>query len=59
MNDFQKDVLNGFAFMIGVIGFMSGEFIISSTIFAATAVASNININRKNRRNKSEVKLKM
>lgn len=49
MTDFQKDFLTGFAFIIGVLGFISGEFIISSAIFASTTVASNVNINRKNR----------
>lgn len=48
MNDLQKDILNGLAFVTGVIGFMSGEFIISSALFAATTVFSNINLNRKN-----------
>jgi len=57
MTDFQKDVLNGLAFITGVIGFLSGEFIISSAIFAATAVASNININRKIRLNQNQAKL--
>jgi CheY-specific phosphatase CheX len=47
MTDLQKDLLTGFAFIVGIIGFMSGEFIISSTLFASTTVASNININRK------------
>ena len=56
MTDLQKDVLNGLAFMTGVIGFLSGEFIISSTLFAGTAIASNININRK-RSQKTQDKL--
>jgi len=47
MTNLQKDVLNGLAFITGIIGFMSGEFIISSALFAATAVASNVNMNRK------------
>ncbi len=47
MNDLQKDILNGLAFLTGVIGFMSGEFIISSALFASTTVISNINSNRK------------
>ena len=37
MTDFQKDLLTGLAFIIGLIGFMSGEFIIASALFAATA----------------------
>jgi CheY-specific phosphatase CheX len=51
MTSLQKDVLNGLAFITGIIGFMSGEFIISSALFAATAVASNVNMNRKNQLN--------
>jgi CheY-specific phosphatase CheX len=47
MTDFQKDLLTGLAFIIGLIGFMSGEFIIASALFAATTVASSINMNRK------------
>ena len=27
MTDFQKDLMNGLAFITGIIGFMSGEFI--------------------------------
>jgi F420-0:gamma-glutamyl ligase-like protein len=63
MTDLQKDVLNGLAFITGVIGFFSGEFIISSVIFAGTAIASNINVNRKlsrkNRANQNQVKRRM
>lgn len=47
MNDLQKDILTATMFIIGLIGFISGEFIISSTLFASAAIASNINSNRK------------
>jgi len=47
MNDFYKDILTGTVFIIGLLGFISGEFIISSTLFAAAAIASNVNLNRK------------
>jgi len=47
MNDFYRDILTGVVFMTGLIGFLSGEYIISSTLFAAAAIASNVNINRK------------
>ena len=47
MNDLQKDILTGTVFIIGLLGFISGEFIISSTLFASAAIASNINLNRK------------
>jgi CheY-specific phosphatase CheX len=47
MNDFKKDILIGTVFVIGLLGFISGEFIISSTLFASAAIASNVNLNRK------------
>ncbi|MDO8843867.1 MAG: hypothetical protein Q7U98_01355 [Methylicorpusculum sp.] len=47
MNDFYKDVLTGAVFVTGLIGFISGEFIISSTLFATAAITSNVNLNRK------------
>ena len=59
MTDLQKDVLNGLAFITGIIGFMSGEFIISSALFASTTVASNININRKRQLRQTQSKLEV
>ncbi|UOA06889.1 hypothetical protein [Methylobacter sp. S3L5C] len=47
MNDLQKDILTAAMFIIGLVGFVSGEFIISSTLFASATIASNINLNRK------------
>ncbi|MDO9270816.1 MAG: hypothetical protein Q7T96_17065 [Methylobacter sp.] len=47
MNDFYKDILTGTVFITGLLGFISGEFIISSALFATSAIASNINLNRK------------
>jgi CheY-specific phosphatase CheX len=47
MNDFYKDILTGVVFITGLIGFISGEFIISSSLFATAYIASNINLNRK------------
>jgi len=47
MNDFYKDILTGAMFITGLIGFISGEFVISSTLFATASIASNINLNRK------------
>ncbi|MDP2097219.1 MAG: hypothetical protein ACNA7G_08025 [Methylobacter sp.] len=47
MSDFHKDILTGTVFVTGLLGFISGEFIISSTLFASAAIASNINVNRK------------
>jgi hypothetical protein len=47
MNDFYKDILTGTIFITGLLGFISGEFIISSTLFATAAIASNVNLNSK------------
>jgi len=47
MSDFLKDLLIGVVFVTGLFGFISGEFIISSALFATAAVASNVNLNSK------------
>ncbi len=47
MSDFYKDVLTGILFITGLIGFISGEFIISSTLFAAASIASIVDFNPK------------
>jgi hypothetical protein len=47
MSDFYKDILTGTVFITGLLGFISGEFIISSTLFASAAIASNVNLNSK------------
>jgi len=47
MNDYHKDILTAAVFVTGLLGFVSGEFIISSTLFATAAIASNVNLNRK------------
>lgn len=46
MNDFQRDMLIGLMFIVGIFGFISGEFIVSTVIFASAAIFSNIAINR-------------
>jgi CheY-specific phosphatase CheX len=47
MTDFQRDVLIGLMFITGVFGFISGEFIVSTVLFAASAIFSNIFFNRR------------
>ncbi len=41
-NNFYKDIMVGLFFITGVLGFMSGEFIISTTLFGAASLFSNI-----------------
>jgi len=47
MSNLNKDIFTGLMFITGLFGFISGEFIISSTLFASAAIASNINFNSK------------
>jgi CheY-specific phosphatase CheX len=47
MKDIQRDILIGVTFMVGIIGFISGEFIISTVLFASAAILSNIFLNRR------------
>ena len=46
MNNFYKDILTGVVFISGLFGFLSGEFIMSSALFATAAVTSNIGVDR-------------
>ena len=47
MSQLSKDILIGILFITGLVSFISGEFIISSTLFLASAIASNVKVNRK------------
>jgi len=42
MNDFSKDILIGLMFIIGIWSFISGQFIVSTVLFASAAIYSNI-----------------
>ena len=44
MTDFQKDILVGLLFVTGLFGFISGAFIVSAVVFAASAMFSNIHL---------------
>jgi hypothetical protein len=47
MNDFYKDAVIGAIFIVGVVGFISGEFIISTVLFATAALSSNVEMSRR------------
>ena len=47
MNDISKDIAIAVLVIIGLVGFISGEFIISSTLFAVTTIVSLLKVNRK------------
>lgn len=42
-SDKMKDIATGVLFVSGILGFMSGEFIVSTTLFGAASVISNLN----------------
>jgi hypothetical protein len=42
MNDFNKDIIIGLLFIIGIWSFISGQFIVSTVLFASAAIYSNI-----------------
>lgn len=44
MTDLQKDILVGLLFVTGIFGFISGAFIISAVVFAASAIFSNVSL---------------
>jgi CheY-specific phosphatase CheX len=46
MNDIGKDIAIAILVIIGLVGFISGEFIISSTLFAVTTIVSHLKVNR-------------
>lgn len=46
MTDFHRDIYIGALFVMGMFGFMSGEFIISSALFAIATITSNIKFSR-------------
>ncbi len=47
MTDFRRDILIGLMFIVGIFGFISGEFIVSTIMFATAAIFSNIAVNRR------------
>lgn len=49
MTDLKRDILIGLMFISGVLGFISGEFIVSTVLFACAAIFSNVFLNRKQR----------
>ena len=43
MTEFHKDIIVGVLFVLGLFGFFSGEFLISTGLFGIAAVTSNLN----------------
>jgi hypothetical protein len=47
MNDFNKDIFIGLMFIAGIWCFISGQFIVSTVLFAGAAIYSNIALRAK------------
>jgi hypothetical protein len=39
-----KDIITGLLFLVGVFGFMSGEFILSTLLFGTASLTSNLDL---------------
>jgi len=47
MNAFYKDIMIAMMFMVGIFGFVVGEFIISSSSFAGAVITSYVALNQR------------
>lgn len=43
-NNFLRDIFTGILFTTGIFGFMSGEFVLSTVLFGAASLSSNIDL---------------
>lgn len=43
-SNITQDITTAIFFLSGIIGFMSGEFVISTTLFGAASLLSNLNL---------------
>ncbi len=41
-----KDICTGIFFTVGVFGYMSGEFILSTMLFGAATISSNLDLSQ-------------
>jgi len=46
MSDFQRDITIGVMLAAGIFGFISGEFVVSTMLFAFAAIGSNVGMSR-------------
>ncbi len=46
MKTFYRDALEGLMLVVGIVGFISGEFIVSSILFASATILNNTWFNR-------------
>jgi hypothetical protein len=43
-NNLYRDIATGLFFTVGLFGFMSGEFVISTLLFGVASISSNLNL---------------
>jgi hypothetical protein len=43
-NNFLRDIVTGIFFTTGIFGFMSGEFVLSTLLFGAASLSSNLDL---------------
>lgn len=41
-----RDIATGILFTSGILGFMSGEFVLSTMMFGAASLSSNLNLDK-------------
>ncbi|WP_020561612.1 hypothetical protein [Methylosarcina fibrata] len=47
MTHLKRDLLIGILLLVGITGFISGEFVVSTVLFASAAIFSNMFLSRK------------
>jgi CheY-specific phosphatase CheX len=50
MNSLSKDITVGIMFIVGLFGFISGSFIVSTVVFGMAAVFSNMHFNTESKK---------
>lgn len=45
-NNLTRDIVTGIFFTIGIFGFVSGEFMLSTMLFGAASLSSNLDLNK-------------
>ncbi|MBD9355476.1 hypothetical protein [Methylomonas albis] len=43
-NNLYKDIVTGLFFTVGIFSFMSGQFVLSTMLFGAASLFSNLNV---------------
>lgn len=44
VKNLKRDIFTGLLFIVGIFGFMSGEFVISTMLFGIASLSSNLDL---------------